>query len=71
MKRNSTFAELGEIFDDATTRMIGGVSILNKAAILKDLAQVQSGLENLLQTHPEDFQGVAGIHAQNIVDQLE
>ena len=70
MKRNSTFAELGEIFDDATTRMIGGVSILNKAAILKDLAQVQSGLENLLQTHPEDFQGVAGIHAQNIVDQL-
>lgn len=70
MKNNLTFAELGEIFDDATTRMVGGVSSLNKAAILNDISRVQSGLASLLNSHPEDFQGVAGIHAQNIVDQL-
>ena len=31
---------------------------------------MQTGLQNLLQTHPEQFQGVSAIHAQNVVDQL-
>jgi hypothetical protein len=67
---NPSFAELGEIFDDATTRLVGGVSDQNRDAVLKDLSQVQNGLQQLLQTNPDQFQGVAGIHAQNIVDQL-
>ena len=71
MKTNNlTFAQIGEFFDDATTRMVGGVDAHNQAAILRDLSQVQNGLETLLQNHPNDFQGVAGIHAQNIVDQI-
>jgi hypothetical protein len=71
MKSNNlTFAQIGEVFDDATTRMVGGVDAHNRTAILRDLSQVQSGIESLLQNHPDDFQGVAGIHAQNIVDQL-
>lgn len=68
--RTLSFAEIGDIFDDATTRMVGGVNALNKGAILKDIARVQTGLEQLLEANPDDFQGVAGIHAQNIIDQL-
>ncbi len=68
--KNATFAQLGEIFNDATTREIGGIDANNQAGILRDLSQVQTGLQNLLQTHPEQFQGVSAIHAQNVVDQL-
>ena len=71
MKNHSpTFAQIGEIFNDATTRMVGGINQNNSDQILRDLAHIQSGLENLLQNHPDTFTGVAGIHAQNIVDQL-
>lgn len=71
MKSNKmTFATIGEIFDDATTRLVGGVDDQQRGHILSDLTKVQDGLEQLLQQHPEQFQGVAAIHAQNIVDQL-
>ena len=53
--------------DNARNR---GIDANNQAGILRDLSQVQTGLQNLLQTHPEQFQGVSAIHAQNVVDQL-
>ena len=65
-----TFAQLGDIFNDATTRMVGGINAKNSGHILNDLAQVQSGLEHLIEAQPATFSGTAGIHAQNIVDQL-
>lgn len=68
--KNTTFTEIGEIFDDATTRLVGGVNDQNRNRILNDLTNVQDGLEKLLQQHPEQFEGVAAVHAQNIVDQL-
>ena len=67
---NLTFAQIGEIFNDATHRMEGGVSAKNSQAILNDIGKIQSSLEHLITQNPNDFQGVAGIHAQNIVDQL-
>jgi hypothetical protein len=36
---------------------------------MQNLQTVQTGLENLLAKHPEQFQGEAAVHAQNIVDQ--
>jgi hypothetical protein len=68
--RNISFAQIGEIFNDATHRMVGGISDKNSQSILRDIAQVQNGLEKLIAQNPQDFQGVAGIHAQNIIDQL-
>ena len=65
-----TFAELGDLFNDATSRLEGGINAPNRTTILSDLAHVQTGLEKLIQSNPDQFQGVAGIHAQNIVDQL-
>ncbi len=67
---NLTFAQLGDLFNDATTRLVGGVNEHNSATIQSDLARVQTGLEHLIQTQPAQFGGVAGIHAQNIVDQI-
>ncbi|MEZ5815479.1 MAG: hypothetical protein R3D44_00155 [Hyphomicrobiaceae bacterium] len=69
--RTMSFADLGEIFNDATTRMIGGVTAQNERTILRDISLVQSGLERLIAAKPQDFEGTAGIHAQNIIDQLQ
>lgn len=67
---NPTFTQLGELFNDATTRLLGGVNKHNSSLVQRDLSQVQSGLEHLIQSQPDQFQGVAGIHAQNIADQI-
>ncbi len=68
--QNLSFAQLGEIFDDATTRMVGGINDANRNVVLDDLTRVQDGLTKLLATQPEQFTGTAGIHAQNVIDQL-
>jgi hypothetical protein len=64
------FAQLGTIFNDATTRLVGGVTPTNAHTVLADLQKVQSGLQQLITTLPNPFQGETAIHAQNIVDQL-
>ena len=73
MKQNSRqldFAQIGTIFNEATTTLVGGVNARNSQLLLKDLQTVQTSLEGLLTKHPERFQGEAAIHAQNIVDQV-
>jgi hypothetical protein len=67
---NLDFAQIGTVFNDATGKLLGGISDQNKGAVLKDLQVVQSSLEGLLTKHPGLFQGEAAIHAQNVVDQI-
>jgi hypothetical protein len=64
------FAQIGAVFNDATSRLEGGVTVQNQAKILSDLALVQTNLANLIQQQPGLFTGESAIHAQNIVDQL-
>ena len=64
------FAEIGTVFNEVTTDLVGGVNVRNGQQIMRDLNSIQTNLENLLTAHPEQFQGVAAIHAQNIVDQI-
>lgn len=64
------FAQLGALFNDATTRLVGGATAANSAAIMNDLQKVQTGLDQLIAKQPELFQGESAIHARNIVDQL-
>ena len=64
------FAQIGAIFNDATGQLVGGITAANQGRIMSDLQAVQTKLQTLIDQHPEQFTGVAGIHAQNIVDQL-
>jgi hypothetical protein len=67
---NLDFAQIGTLFNQATNELVGGVTEKNSDLITRDLNAVQSNLERLIAQHPEQFQGEAGIHAQNIVDQI-
>lgn len=64
------FAQIGAVFNDATNKLEGGVTVQNQDKILNDLASVQTNLANLIQQQPGLFTGETVIHAQNIVDQL-
>jgi hypothetical protein len=64
------FAEIGAIFNDATTMMVGGIWSGNKASVLADLKVTQSDLKELIDDHSDLFQGLTGIHADVIVHQL-
>src|SRR5690242_5121590 len=68
-----SFADLGTTFNDATTKLIGGVWNTvnaggNQTSLLDDLQQVQSGLQAQIQAN--QFSGQSLVHAQEIVDQL-
>lgn len=69
---HATFAELGAIYDDVQSRFLGGLDATPNGAqaIHKELTMVENGLTKLLANHPELFQGVTGIHAQTIIDQI-
>lgn len=69
-QKTLSFAEIGEIFNDATQKLVGGIDDHNRGRILDDLNRVQTQLGSAIQQAPGDFQGVAGVHAQNIVDQI-
>lgn len=67
------FAVAGTVFNDATSRLIGGVydglnNDGNRAAVLADLAATQQGVQTLLADN--QFQGRAAQHAQTIVKLL-
>lgn len=64
------FAQIGAVFNDATDRLVGGITSANQSQIVNDLHSVQSRLQALITQHPDQFTGVAGIHAQNVVDQI-
>jgi hypothetical protein len=68
--RQLDFAEIGTFFNEVTTSLVGGVSARNGQLLMRELQTIQTGIENLLAKHPEQFQGEAAIHAQNIADQL-
>jgi hypothetical protein len=67
---HANLAQIGAIFDDASTMMIGGIWSGNKSAIQADLQATQSDLQGLIKAHPDLFQGLTGIHAETIVHQL-
>jgi hypothetical protein len=64
------FAQIGTVFNEVTTALIGGVTERNSQLVMKDLQTIQTGLDSLLAKHPEQFQGEAAVHAQNVADQL-
>ena len=70
-----TFAQAGAVFNDATTKLIGGVydgtqNDGNRQSILNDLNATRTGLSDLITAHPDEFQGATGTHVQQIVSLL-
>ena len=64
------FAQIGVIFDDAANMSLAGVNAQNKDAFVADLTVARDDMVNLLNTHPEEFQGLTQIHAEKIIQCL-
>lgn len=70
-----TFAQAGTVFNDATTKLIGGIfdgtaNDGNRQAILADLNATGTGLKNLLANDPADLTGASAKHVQTIINDL-
>ncbi|WP_316234114.1 hypothetical protein [Bradyrhizobium sp. SZCCHNR1098] len=65
-----TLAELGLIFNDAASRLIGGVNESNVDVIQDDVDALIAGLNALVAANPLQFGGLTGVHALAIIDQL-
>jgi hypothetical protein len=64
-------AEIGAIFDDVASQILGGVNDDNRAQITDDINAVISDMQALMTANPELFDGLTGVHADEIVQQLQ
>lgn len=64
-------AEIGALFDDVASQILGGVNDDNRAQITDDINTVISDIEALMAADPKLFDGLTGVHADKIVQQLQ
>jgi hypothetical protein len=68
---HANLAEIGAIFNDAASRILGGVNADNKAIITDDMNAVVTDLNALIQAQPMLFGGLTGIHADTVMRQAQ
>jgi trimeric autotransporter adhesin len=68
---HANLAEIGAIFNDAASRILGGVNDDNKQIIIDDMNAVATGLQNLIQSQPMLFGGLTGVHADTVMRQAQ
>jgi hypothetical protein len=68
---HANLAEIGAIFNDAASRILGGVNDDNKQIITDDMNAVITGLHDLIQAQPMLFGGLSGIHADTVMRQAQ
>jgi len=68
---HANLAEIGAIFNDLSSQILGGVNADNKAAITDDVNAVISDMQALMTASPELFGGLTGIHADAVIRQLQ
>lgn len=66
-----TLAEIGALFNDVASDILGGVNDDNRAGIAEDLHTVIEGLQALIGANPEMFEGATGEHANEVLQQLQ
>lgn len=66
-----TLAEIGAVFDDVASQILGGVNDDNRAQITDDINAVISDIQALMAADPKMFEGLTGEHADKIVQQLQ
>lgn len=68
---HANLAEIGAIFNDATSRILGGVNADNKDAITADINTVITDMQALINANPHEFGGLTGVHADTVIRQLQ
>jgi len=68
---HANLAEIGAIFNDAASRILGGVNADNAGVITNDINSVITDMQALMKASPDLFGGLTGIHADTIIRQLE
>jgi hypothetical protein len=68
---HANLAEIGAIFNDAASRILGGVNEHNAGIITNDVNAMITDLQGLMANNPLQFGGLTGVHAETIVRQLE
>ena len=66
-----SLAEIGALFDDVASQILGGVNDDNRAQITDDINAVISDIQALMKADPKLFDGLTGAHADQIVQQLQ
>ena len=68
---HANLAEIGAIFNDAASRILGGVNDDNRQIITDDMNAVVTGLHDLIAAQPMLFGGITGIHADTVMRQAQ
>jgi hypothetical protein len=68
---HANLAEIGAIFNDAASRILGGVNADNSGIITDDVNAVITDMQALMKENPTLFGGLTGVHADTVVRQLE
>ena len=66
-----SLAEIGALFDDVASQILGGVNDDNRAQITDDINAVISDIQALMEADPKLFDGLTAVHADKIVQQLQ
>ncbi|HKS19078.1 MAG TPA: hypothetical protein VJS63_07710 [Bradyrhizobium sp.] len=68
---HANLAEIGVIFNDVASRILGGVNADNAATISNDVNAVITDMQALISANPLLFGGLTGVHADAVVRQLQ
>jgi hypothetical protein len=68
---HANLAEIGAIFNDVSSQILGGVNDSNKEQITADVNALITDMEGLISANPLLFGGLTGVHADAVVRQLE
>jgi len=68
---HANLAEIGVIFDDVASQILGGVNADNATAISNDVNAIIADMQALMAANPQLFGGLTGVHAEAVIRQLE
>ena len=68
---HANLAEIGVIFNDVTSQILGGVNADNATVISNDVNAIITDMQALMTANPLLFGGLTGVHAEAVVRQLE
>src|SRR6476469_8028986 len=68
---HANLAEIGVIFNDVASHILGGVNADNAAVISNDVNAMITDMQALMTANPLLFGGLTGVHAEAVVRQLE
>ncbi|WFU15192.1 hypothetical protein [Bradyrhizobium sp. CB3481] len=68
---HANLAEIGVIFNDVASQILGGVNADNAATISNDVNAIITDMQALMTANPLLFGGLTGVHAEAVVRQLQ